>query len=287
MKIDLHTHTNFSACADKNNSWQELLKKAERENIQVLSVTDHNTCEFYKASSQKVSQYFSGKIVSGVELDVVEDAVAFELLAYNFDIDKMSDWTTMTYGTLKTRQEKLKNKLIEKIKENDLKIDEANTVLGEKDYAHKCVYEQMVRFEENLEFFKKYNINSFSDLYRASTEDKNFPLYIDAGEIFPNTKEVARAVHDANGTIVLAHPYNYKYNVDVEKLLNIVIKYGIDGIEVFHPSCNPEQSKYLMEFATKNNLVITGGSDYHGTEKHNIIGLDFKKSNMVINQPNL
>ena len=65
MRIDLHTHTNFSACADKINTWEALLRKAEIENIELLSITDHNTCVFHLLEKfVDTSQFFSGKQTS-------------------------------------------------------------------------------------------------------------------------------------------------------------------------------------------------------------------------------
>lgn len=282
MRIDLHTHTNFSACADKINTWEALLRKAEIENIELLSITDHNTCVFHLLEKfVDTSQFFSGKIIPGIELDVVEDGISFELLAYNFDIKKVFDWALDTYGTINTRQQKLKDKLIEVTKNYNLPIDEENLIVGKTDYAHNCVYANMIKFEKNLKLFKEYNINNSSDFYRISTEDKNFPLYVNTKSIWPDVSTVIDVIHKANGIVILAHPYNYKSNVDVERLLQIALEKGVDGIEVFHPSCDDKQAKYLLDFARKNKLIVTGGSDYHGTEKHNQLGLTDSESEKV------
>ena len=42
------------------------------------------------------------------------------------------------------------------------------------------------------------------------------------------------------------------------------------GIECFHPSANAENTKVLIEYARKNKLYISGGSDYHGTKKPDV-----------------
>ena len=47
MIYDLHTHTNFSICANPENSWEKLLKKAEDNKVELLAVTDHNSCLFH------------------------------------------------------------------------------------------------------------------------------------------------------------------------------------------------------------------------------------------------
>lgn len=285
MKVDLHTHTNFSPCADRTNTWQELLKKAESEKIDLLAITDHNTCMFHLMDNfVDSSKFFSGKIVSGVELDVVENGVTFELLAYNFDVKKVFDWTYKNYGTIESRQKLLKEKLLKLIRKHKLKVDEKSIQIGKMEYADKKIYNNMLQFEENLQFFEKYNIKSSADFYRITTEEKNFPLYIDPNENGVKAKDVVSIIHKANGIVILAHPYEYKFNANVDALLKFAVNNGIDGVEVFHPSANNKQIKYLLDFAEKNNLIITGGSDYHGTEKRKDIGVASKYSRLITQQ---
>ncbi len=274
MKIDLHMHSNFSACANPDNSWEKLLTLAEDNGLEKISITDHNTCIVHVINKFKDTRnLFKGKIVPGMECDVVEDGLTFELLAYNFDVMKIFNWAYEIYGTLEIRQTKIKNKLVKITQNAGFEIDDTVVFNGKVDYAHKYVLENMQKFEKNKEFFIKYNIETLSDFYRLSTTEKSFPLYMDMNEFWPSVKEVVDAIHNANGVVVLAHPYNYKANVDPNKLLEICQKYKVDGIEVFHPSCNDKQSEYLLNFAKKHNLIITGGSDYHGKPENNVMGL--------------
>ena len=275
MNCDFHTHTNFSACANKENSWESLLRMAENIGIDKLSITDHNTCLFHVINKFiNTRKYFSGKIIAGMECDVAEDGYAFELLAYNFDVIKTFNWAYQIYGTLETRQSKMKDALVSLVKNIGLKIDENWPFNGKIDYAHKYIYENLSSFDENKSFFEKYKVNSQSDLYRLSTGDKDFPLFLDMNQFWPSVVDVVKAIHGAGGIVVLAHPYNYKGEIDANKLLKLAVSKKLDGIEIIHPSCNKEQSKYLLEFAKKHKMLVTGGSDYHGTGRHNTLGID-------------
>ena len=65
----------------------------------------------------------------------------------------------------------------------------------------------------------------------------------------------------------LAHPYQYKFD-DINKFLKeLYSKYNFDGIECFCSSFNDKQTKYLLDFAKKRGLLVTGGSDYHGSNR--------------------
>ena len=77
---------------------------------------------------------------------------------------------------------------------------------------------------------------------------------------YPAAEDVIAQIHSAGGVAVLAHPNLYD---NVELIKELTVK-GLDGVEVWSPSANEEQTKELYEIAKGNNLIITGGSDFHG-----------------------
>jgi hypothetical protein len=70
----------------------------------------------------------------------------------------------------------------------------------------------------------------------------------------------------------LAHPYNIDgiKNRDLEHFILLFKGMGIEGIEVFYPLHNPQQTLQLKTFAEKHGLYITGGTDFHGEQKPDI-----------------
>ena len=77
---------------------------------------------------------------------------------------------------------------------------------------------------------------------------------------FESTLNVLSAIHEAGGIAVLAHPGKYSSYSVMEKLIDA----GLDGIEVWTPDHDDEQTEYLAAFAKKNKLLAIGGSDFHG-----------------------
>ena len=51
-----------------------------------------------------------------------------------------------------------------------------------------------------------------------------------------------------------------------------MIDAGLDGVEVDHRDHSPDEKTQLIELAKRNNLVMTGASDYHGNGKLNQLG---------------
>ena len=71
------------------------------------------------------------------------------------------------------------------------------------------------------------------------------------------------AIRAAGGVSVLAHPGLLPED-KIDPLIQKLIGMGLDGIEAYYPRHSTAQTGFLMDIAKKNNLVITGGTDFHG-----------------------
>lgn len=85
-----------------------------------------------------------------------------------------------------------------------------------------------------------------------------------------NVAKLINAIHEAGGIAVLAHPACY-WALSLDKLVNNLIKLGLDGIEVYYPYprfrkiVKFHSEKEIIKIAEKNpELIKTGGSDFHG-----------------------
>lgn len=87
--IDLHLHTIHS---DGTDSVKELLTNAENKNIEIISITDHNSVgAYYELEEEsKLRNIFSGKILVGSELKTIYDKINIEILAYGIDFKKIN-----------------------------------------------------------------------------------------------------------------------------------------------------------------------------------------------------
>ena len=104
-----------------------------------------------------------------------------------------------------------------------------------------------------------YTTTIFGDLYNMLFK-KESRINVLMEATYPEPAEIIEAIHEAGGIAVLAHPGFY----DNFELLEELIPLGLDGVEVWHPENTPEQQEQLMAVAKKNDLLMTGGSDFHG-----------------------
>lgn len=270
-KINLHMHSECSL--DGNFSINEIVNQCSKNGISYLSITDHNTCAAYSELNLEKLK-INGTLIYGMEADAIIDNVTYDILCYGFELDKVSKWAKEQYGTVAERQMKIYNKLVELCKNINLSLDTTISYDADKEYAHAAVFRMLSTTDENRNFLVKYNILNKSDFYRLSTMDNSFPLYINMNIVWPTIETLSRIIHNNSGKIFLAHPYKYVKGRSVDKLLDSCSSF-IDGIEICNESENEEEVIYLYEYAKRKGLLVSVGSDYHGSEKHNNISVDY------------
>lgn len=266
--IDLHIHTIHS---DGDFTALEILKRAENEKLDIISITDHNQISAYDelAEIEDVHEYYKGKIIAGSELKCVYNHMPMEILAYGFELSKAKE---LDYIVTPEKLYNVQSNYLEYIKEkgskiglyfdNNLQINPQNI-----EYASSIFERELWKDERNVEILKRNGINMQQPFYREAQSNPNSIFYIDETKDYPNMQEVIDEIHSANGLAFLAHFYEYPIN-DYEKTIDeIVGKMNLDGIECCHSSFQKEQSEWIINFCKERKLYMSGGSDYHGKAK--------------------
>lgn len=271
--IDLHIHTKYS---DGTDNVIELLKKCEEINLKVISITDHNSCKaYFDLKNLDVKKYYSGKIICGCEFTINYEGNMIELLGYGFNLNKVNEYLNSMYDkkTINKQSKIIYNRLINKINDLNLKFNEKNVIITEEEFDKEMlgwkVWAELKKYKEN-EFILNENIlSNYKNFFRNGLTNSNSKIFIDYLEFKPNIIEIIELIHRNGGKVFLAHPFQYQF-CDPKKLIDdISNKYDIDGIECYHTEFTPENTNWLLDFCNKRNLLISGGSDYHGNNKEN------------------
>ena len=266
--IDMHTHTYYS---DGELSPQELIEKAINKNIGVLSITDHDTINGIKTVDK--NKYPEIKIINGIELSVKRNKGRMHILGYGIDLenkdlnDKMYELRDNSLNHVLSLMEQIKKDYGIRFKYEDIKeLVNANHNLGRPDLAKLCI---------------KYG-------YASSVQDAFDKYLIDANtKILEHNKgltyeEAISLIKNSNGIPVIAHPKSLELEEkDLLELLKNMINCGLKGIEVYHSSHSKEEMDYYLKIANKFNLLISGGSDYHGKLVKPDIELGTGKNNNI------
>ncbi len=257
MNADLHCHTKMS---DGSTCIDEVIMIAKRRGIKTISITDHDT--------------FAGSIrgkILGKRLGI-EVITGAEISAYDYKRNRKVH--VLCY--LCSNPERLE-KLFRKTSESRKK---ASLIMLQQIMKIYPINPDMVarRAQGSTNIFKQHIMHALIDAgYSPSIYGNLYNKLFNsqtglAAKIveYPDIYEVIEEIHSAGGLAILAHPNVY----DSFDLLGELVDYKLDGVEVWHPSNNPGDEERLMAFAKQYNLLMTGGTDFHGmySSKPNPLG---------------
>lgn len=270
--IDMHTHTDYS---DGDLSPQELIRLAIDKGIGTIAITDHDTIEGIKNvnRSEKIILDSGIEIINGIELSAKVNRGRMHILGYGIDLNnktlnkKMVDLKDNSINSVLSIMEQIKRDYGIRFSYEDIKeLVNSNHNLGRPDLAKLCVkYGYATTLSDA---FDKYLIDAHN-----KTRQSNKGLQY---------QECLELIANSGGIPVLAHPKSLELS---EKefliLLKEMVSCGLKGIEVYHSSHSKEEMNYYLEIANKYDLLISGGSDFHGKTVKPDIELGTGKNNNI------
>lgn len=251
--IDLHTHSCFS---DGEYTPNELILKAKREGITTIAITDHDTVLGNQNITLTKKEKEGIKIIPGIELSAKVLKGEMHILGYNIDIyNKELNAKTIElknnsfYSVIGILAQIKKDYDITFSTEEILNILNSKGNIGRPDIAKLCIKYQYSKTVQ--EAFNNYLIPANSKISK-----------IKKGITY---EACLRLIKNAGGIPVLAHPKTLKCNDDeLEEIIKALKEHGLEGIEAYHSTHTIEEIKKYRELANKYDLLISGGSDYHG-----------------------
>lgn len=269
--IDIHMHTIYS---DGDKTVEEVLKMCEDKKLEYISITDHDNCKQYDDEALKCNKIFSGKIIKGSELHAVFQNKNIEILAYNINPNLINQWCEKYYSDDKLREQQkiCRQRLFDICDKHGLIYDESKIRKPKKasEYVERPIYEELIKHNENHKILGEFT-ESFSVFFRKGLANPESSYFMNHIEFRPPYMEVIDIIHKAGGKAFLAHPFEYKFEDTIGFIDDLRKEAELDGIECFHPSSADDNKKdILVDYARRNNLYISGGSDYHGSPKPDI-----------------
>jgi predicted metal-dependent phosphoesterase TrpH len=248
--IDLHTHTFYS---DGILTPTDNVRTARINGIDILAITDHDKTEGYE-EAREAGKEWQVEIVPGVEISTDK----YHILGLGVGIYSPSFRYFLKCSA--NEQREICNKRIEALKTRGVPISlEKILRLFPKSRLGKMnIMYTMMQDRECQEYFMKREGKLTKEIYDSYLRNEEGRFVTDKMTTI-TSKMAIDQVHDAGGIAILAHP-----PLDVKDLaeMDILLREGIDGVEV--QTRNNGMNEPFIEFAKKNNLLITYGSDYHG-----------------------
>jgi len=248
---DLHLHTAFS---DGTDAPEDLVKKAARAGLSAIAVTDHDSVEGVPAAIDAGITH-EVEVIPGIELTAEYEGFEIHILGYFLDYHNPALKEKLLFLE-KARVERIHG-MVAKLKGLGVDIDadkifalSGGGSVGRLHVARVMVSEGII--SSIWEAFNKYIGN-------------NGPAYVLGFKFSP--QDAVKLIRSTGGVAVLAHPYAYRR----DDLIPDLVRLGIQGLEVYYPEhTNTMRNKYLR-ICREYKLLATGGSDYHGQAKPDVV----------------
>ncbi|MFH0840261.1 MAG: PHP domain-containing protein [Candidatus Omnitrophota bacterium] len=248
---DLHVHTFHS---DGTFTPEEVVKVAHKKGLSAIAITDHDSVDGITPSMAAAKEY-GMEIIPGVELTAEEENLEIHILGYF--IDWKAEW--FEDKLKKIRQARLERiyAMVDKLKSAGVDIDAEKVFKVSGPGAVGRLHLAMALYNEGI-------TASISEAFRKYIGNKS-PHYVRKYKLTP--KEAADMIIKLGGVPVLAHPRVLAR----DDLIARFVEDGIRGIEVYHTEHVPNVMTRYEEMASQHGLLITGGSDCHGTGKGEVL----------------
>ncbi len=245
FRADLHAHT---TCSYGTFSPEELVVHAKEVGLSALAITDHDNIDAYATAIPKAKEI--GLILgSGVEFSSVFKEMNVHILGYDVLLDNPA---LIAFCERHRNRRLLRNQaILEKLSRHKMPISEEEllrrgTLLGRPHIAQIMV--------------DKGYVTSIRQAFQLYLGD-DLCCYERGDSI--SSEETVALIHQAGGKAFLAHPHLMDHQSKIRELL----KLPFNGIECHYAKFPRDQEKRWIKMAKEKNMLMSGGSDFHGTVK--------------------
>ena len=253
MKIvDLHVHSNKS---DGTCSPSELVDLAIQKGLSAFALTDHDTT----SGLDEAIEYAKSRdieVVPGIEFSTEYQGRDIHVLGLAIDYkapvfaDRLQAFVDSRIG----RNRKMCRNLTEAgidISYEKLMAAYPGAVITRAHYARYLLDHGYVK--------------SLPEAFERYVGD-HCPYFVPREKVTP--VQAVQLIRQAKGIPVLAHPTLYHMGKDaLQKLVSSLTEAGLVGLEAVYSTYSAGEEREMRQLALRNGLLISGGSDFHGSNK--------------------
>lgn len=253
--IDLHVH---STASDGTYTPTQLVEYALQKGLAAIAVTDHDTVSGLDEAFS-AAKGTSLEVLAGIEFSTEYQSIDVHIVG--LDIDYASEHFQKQLEAFQGSRELRNRKMIHLLQQQGFSITweqmEAEYGTGVWTRAHFGRY-----------LFEHGYVPDISEAFRLYLGD-GCPCVIPREKVTPG--QAVRLIRESGGIPVLAHPLLYHFSE--QELVELIRRLKEDGLlatEAMYSTYTGEDEAYMRSLAKKMGLAVSGGSDFHGSNKPHI-----------------
>ena len=257
LSADLHCHTRLS---NGSLGIEDLILLAKKRGVTTIAITDHD-CLAGTVRGKVIGERHGVTVIPGVELSGTDKTNGQEIhmLCYK------PDFPDRLEGLCR------RSSLIRKKASHIMMLKTAQKYPITPEFVVKCASGSTNVFKVHI--MQALIENGFADRIYGDLYKELFSTELN-GSInhvpeYEDIFSILEAIHEAGGIAVLANPQKCKN----EKLLDELVKAGLDGIEIYTPDMPEDKKAEYAKYAKKNKILATGGSNFKGLYNKNILSV--------------
>ncbi|MGP1388002.1 MAG: PHP domain-containing protein [Thainema sp.] len=239
--LELHCHT---TCSDGTLTPTELVQAAIAAGVRALAITDHDSIAGWEEANQAAGSQL--EIVPGLELSTVWQERSLHILGFYPNPAKLQSPLQERVAGRIRRAYQMAEKLAALGYPIEVPQPKGNLAPGRPHVAAALV--------------KAGYVKTSQEAFERWLRDDG-PAYVPY-EKFSATEGI-QLLRQCGAVPVWAHPFLFRGGT-VRQVLPELVKAGLMGVEVYHPSHSVSDVRQLEELCHEYDLLMTGGSDYHG-----------------------
>lgn len=253
--IDLHTHSTES---DGTLSPGELIALAGKQKLRAIALSDHDTVSGLP-EARASAEALGIELVPGVELSTDHNGMEVHILGYYIDESNTSFLLRLKH--FQEGREDRNRKMVKKLQEEGFDFTYQELCAAFPD----CV---LTRAHFARFLFDRGYVKSMDAVFHQYIGN-HCRCYVPREKLAP--KEAIKLIHNGGGLAFFAHPILCGLGHDsLDAFLGTLKKGGLDGLEAVYSTYTPRDERLLRALAKKHELLISGGSDFHGSNKPDI-----------------
>ena len=253
--VDLHMHTTHS---DGSYLPRDLVRYAKEKRLRCISVTDHDTMSSYEECADEAKK-LGIELIPGIEISAQFEPGTLHILG--FFLDRNHSELKVTLEDIQKARRERNPQIVERLNRigipitlDEIRAESGGKQIGRPHFARVLLKKGVVKSMQ--EAFDKYLAKGKSG-------------YVDKRRLSPS--ESIRQIRQAGGIAVIAHPKQMR--LEENELTNEIgqlVEQGLGGLEAYNSCQNRHEAGLYKRIAKRFNLLVTGGSDFHGANKPDV-----------------